>query len=260
MNMRMGMVALLILPLTATAQRRVNNPLQLWPELQVELALRENSYVLFSAQNQRAAESRYNANTFDYALLRAGYERFWSPQWSGGVMARYIATAAKGNNVLVPELLLRHRGDWLGLTWGQRLSLEYAFRAAGVRNLGATRLRLDVERLIPVGNLMLRPRVAYEGGLNLRLQPPDDEPEERTLDQGRLRAEVGIRFSDHIDFTPYFVRQTDYVITEFQFDPEGNPTSGGRTNLVTPIVGLDFRFTLFKGRQPFERTQLPTQH
>jgi hypothetical protein len=254
------MAALLCLPLTVAAQRRINNPTQLWPELQAELALRENAYLLLSAQNQRSAEARYNNRTFDYVLLRAGYERFWSPQWSGGAMARYVATSSEGNNSLVPELLLRHRGDWLGLTWGQRLSLEYAFRAAGQRNLGATRLRLDVERLIPVGGITLRPRVAWEGGFNIRLQPPDDQPEERTLDQGRFRAEVGVRLSDHVDFTPYFARQSDYIITQFQYDADGNITAGGRTNLVAPIIGLDVRFTLFQGKQVFERTQLPTQH
>ncbi|AYA38490.1 DUF2490 domain-containing protein [Hymenobacter oligotrophus] len=251
-------VGLLVLPGLALGQRRINNPTQLWPELQGELALQNNAYLWLSAQNQRAAESRYNNGTFDYVLLRAGYERFWSEQWSWGLTGRYAATSA--DDSFTPELLLRHRSRLLGLTLGQRLSLEYALQGGAARNLGAARLRLDAERIIPVGNIALRPRVAWEGGLNLRLQPPDDQPDERTLDQSRFRAEVGIRVSDHLDLTPYFARQTDFTITQFQFDADGNITSGGRTNIVTPIVGLDVRFTLFQGKQSFERIQLPTQH
>jgi hypothetical protein len=55
--------------------------------------------------------------------------------------------------------------------------------------------------------------------------------------------------------------QTAYTNVLQQTDASGNVViPGGRRNFVTPVLGLDLRYTIFQGKQAFERRQLPTQH
>jgi hypothetical protein len=256
-----GLLALLT-PGLGLAQRKFSNPLEERVELQLELVRSSGDYFWGSFRSQH----EFGTSSFRYNWLQGGYEHFWSEHWSVGGNARLAFYEQFGNTDVSklradfrPEVLLRHRGDVFGLTFGQRLSVDYSFLPE--RNLGAARLRLDLERVISVGErVKLRPRVAYEAATNIRLQPPEDAPEERTIDQAIWRAEVGVRLSDHFDLTPYVARQTDYRIFLFQYDADGNITSGGRTNVRLPVVGLDLRYTLFQGKTPFERVQLPTQH
>lgn len=252
---------------SALGQRKLNNPLQERTELQLELARQNGDYFWGSLHAQHSLGNP--EPLFQYNWAQVGYEHFWSEHWSGGATARLISykiyNFTGGTDFKAsfrPELLLRHRGDVFGLTFGQRLSVDYQFLPAYQRNLGMARLRLDLERFIPVGEkLKLRPRLAYEAAANIRLQPPEGQPEERTLEQGIWRAEIGLRFSDHFDLTPYVARQADFAVFLPQYDADGNQVSGGRTNVRTPVVGIDLRYTLFQGKTPFERkNQLPTQH
>ena len=254
---------------SALGQRKVNNPLQERTELQLELARQNGDYFWGSFHAQHSFGNGLDDGAFQFNWLQGGYEHFWSEHWSAGGTARlnfyeYYSgiDISRIRAEFRPEVLLRHRGNVFGLTFGQRLSLEYLIRGKEQRNLGAARLRLDLERFVSVGEkLKLRPRIAYEAAANIRLQPPDDQPDERTLEQGIWRAEIGLRLSDHFDLTPYVARQSDFAVYLMQYDAEGNPVAGGRTNVRTPVVGLDLRYTLFQGRTPFERkTQLPTQH
>lgn len=250
---------------SAQAQRKLDNPGSLRPEVQVEFARTNGDYFWGSLHGEHALVSA--DPFFDYNWLQAGYEHFWSEHWSVGGTARLSVYETRGGvrqleAIFRPEGLLRHRGDLFGLTFGQRLSVEYSFLPAYQRNLGMVRLRLDLERFVPVGEkLKLRPRLAYEAAMNIRLQPPEGQPEERTLEQGIWRAEIGLRFSDRFDLTPYVARQADFAIYLPQYDADGKQVGGGRTNVRTPVVGLDLRYTLFQNGSPYERkTQLPTQH
>ncbi|WP_400193515.1 hypothetical protein [Hymenobacter sp. B81] len=250
---------------SASAQRRLRSGLETLTDLQVDYALRSGDYVWGRFASQHAIGRSYGSSYFVYNQALVGYEHFWSDSWSGGLNAAAFVYEEVFNNrlraTLAPEVLLRHRSQALGLTWGQRLGLSYSLLPEPQRNTGVASLRLDVERLLPVGpRLKLRPRLAFEAGTALRIQPPDDAPDERTIDYTQLRAEVGIRLSDRLDLTPYFARQTQYILALEQFSPTGEPLPAGRTNIVTPAVGLDLRLTLFQGGQPFERRQLPTQH
>ncbi|OON68026.1 hypothetical protein B0919_15305 [Hymenobacter sp. CRA2] len=248
----------------AQGQRKLSNGLELRTEAQLEYVRPDGDFWWGSLHADHRLQDY--AESFALNWGQVGYEHFWSQHWSGGANARlYVVEELNGGDIsrlrayFRPELLLRHRSQVLGLTFGQRLSAEYLFQEE--RNLGTARLRLDLERVIPVGErLKLRPRVAYEAAANIRLQPPDDAPEERTLEQGIWRAEVGVRLSDHFDLTPYVARQSDYRFFLFQFDADGNVTSGGRTNVRTPVIGVDLRFTLFKNQLPAEWLPLPTQH
>ncbi|GAB3836624.1 hypothetical protein GCM10028821_35410 [Hymenobacter jeollabukensis] len=255
----------LLTPTATQAQRKLRNPLNGSTELQLELA-RQNGDFFWGSLQARHSFGKYG-ESFVNNWGQVGYEHFWSEHWSGGGNARLYLLEELGGDVsslqlyFRPEVLLRHRGDVFGLTFGQRLSLDYLFQPADQRNLSQARLRLDLERFYNVGErVKLRPRIAYEAAANIRLQPPDDAPDQRTLEQGIWRAEVGIRLSDHFDLTPYVARQTDFAIYLPQFDADGNLVSGGRTNVRTPVVGIDLRYTLFQGKSTFNRVQLPTQH
>ncbi|RTQ49322.1 hypothetical protein EJV47_14380 [Hymenobacter gummosus] len=253
---------------TTLAQRKLSTPLIERTELQLELPLRNGDYFWTSLHAQHSFGNGLDGGAFQFNWLQGGYEHFLSDGWSLGGNARLNFYESFGNidvsrirTEFRPEVLLRHRGDVFGLTFGQRLSVEYLTQKAPARNLGMARLRLDLERVVSVGEkLKLRPRLAYEAAMNIRLQPPDDAPEERTVDYAQWRAEVGLRLSDHFDLTPYVARQSTFAVYLPQYDPAGNLISGGRTNVRTPVVGLDLRYTLFPGGSPFERVQLPTQH
>lgn len=247
---------------TAEAQsRRVGYDLELWPELQAEYALPSGDYLFLSVGGQRSTNSAIdNKGGFYRKHIKAGYETFLNESWSVGGTARYTSTS--GTSDFTPEILLRHLGSVGGLTFGQRLSAEYRFANTPDQTRGITRLRLDLERQFPVGGtIVLRPRLAYELGAYLRLQRDEEtQAKERVIDFTTLRAEVGIRFSDRLDITPWFGYLASYQFVLPQTDSEGKLIPGGRRNFVTPTLGLETRFTLFSGSLPANRKQLPTQH
>ena len=256
----------------AVAQtHRVVQDHQLWAVLQTELALKNGDYLLLlvHGENVPAYNQFTNINrlsVFDSRGVAATYEHFWSDHWSGGALLGH--TSYSGFKYVAPELLLRHRSPVGPLTFGQRLGLS---RTIGVGNLGRVvgregsnfaALRVDLEKLFPVGkgSVMLRPRLSYEAATHVRLQKNKNDADERIIQHTNLRGEVGCRLGNFFDFTPWFAYATSYYFTIPQYDSMGNPTGGGRYNQVTPVIGLDVRFTLFQGKTAFERRQLPTQH
>jgi hypothetical protein len=263
------------------AQRLVR-PLELWPELQGELALKNGDYLLLSLRGERMT----NRSDFGYYARRPlgldtkrmalAYEHFWNTNWSWGATARYewdgrFETNTPGD-LFVPELLLRHRATIFGgLTFGQRLGVERQFLTnrnylggSGPDGQFWTRLRVDVERLFPLGGtadgFALRPRLSYAASTHLRFQKSDADRPERTIQFTSLRAEVGVRLSSKVDFTPWFAYQTRYTQSLVFTDINGIPVSGGKTNYVSPTLGLDVRFTVLSAGAKANRQQLPTQH
>ncbi len=263
---------LLARPAAAQTLRRVQDK-QLFITLQGELALKNGDYLLLSVFGQNIPAYASYADDrrllgFDTRGLGLTYEHFWNNHWSGG--AAFVQESQLGNNYIIPELLVRHRSRLGPLTFGQRLS---GYRTIAVGNtarfgnpegLNFLSLRADLEKLFPFGAVGVRPRLSYEATMNVHLQKDKNAPEydQRTIQHTSLRAEVGLRFGDHFDLTPWFAYTTAYYFTLPQYSPiSGTPsTGGGRLNLVTPVIGLDARFTLFEGRAVFERQQLPTQH
>lgn len=253
----------------ATAQRRSVGSTLLLPEIQAELALKGDDYLLLGVRGPISTGS-YKGTTLDQLGLNLGYERFWNEQWSGGATLRTDVYSAYRNGTDVsrlyvnttPELFVRHWSTIGAFNFRQRLGVEY-FVPGGddAKSRAITRLRFDLDRVFPLGQtLALRPRMSYEAAAYLRLQRDESEEKERVIDFGNMRAELGVRVSPRLDFTPWVASQTTYINALVQRDANGNPTSGGRTNLLTPVVGLDVRLTLFTGGSVFERRQLPTQH
>jgi opacity protein-like surface antigen len=266
------LAALLARPAAAQTRRSVNDA-QLWADLQAELALKNNDYLLLSVHGENVTTyngATYNTDRFlgfDQRSVNLAYEHFWNDRWSYGGKLQYESVSG-AYTYLTPELLLRHRSPVGPLTFGQRLSFSRIFPIAN-KNMYVTSeaqnyasLRFDLEKILPLGSsgMALRPRLSYEGTMHIRFQKDQDAAEERTIQYTSLRGEVGVRVGDHFDFTPWFAYTTAYYITIGQYNPIGSPIGGGRLNVVTPVVGLDVRFTLFSGKADAERKQLPTQH
>ncbi len=262
--------ALILLALPAAAQtRRVVFDYQLWAEAQAELALKNGDYLLLSLHGENTPAFYSSVNNrrllgFDTRGAALAYEHFWNDHWSAGATAQY--TSVLGAAYVLPEVLLRHRSPVGPLTFGQRLGF---YRTFPVRDLNAAvgqvqnwlTLRADLEKLLPVGGgVALRPRLSYEAVTRVQFQKNPAFIEERTINYTSLRAEVGCRLNDYVDVTPWFAYTTQYFFALGQFNGIGQPVGGGRLNLVTPVLGLDARLTLFQGRAAFERRQLPTQH
>ncbi|UOQ53289.1 hypothetical protein [Hymenobacter cellulosivorans] len=257
---------------TATqAQRRVSYHLIFVPEVQAELLLGNNS--LFLGFNRLALNANNrNGNTFVGGQVRADYEHFWNERWSGGATLRVLRSRDEGLGDFIgqlgnvtPGLLLRHRSTFGKFTFGQRLGAEYGiairqFEGGNIKDRALGRLRLDVERTFALSDkLSLRPRLAYEAAAYLRLQRDDNDFKERVVDFSNLRAEVGVRVSPRFDLTPWVASQVQFINSLGQFDPMGRPVGGGRTNLRTPMLGLDLRLTL-SPNESAAPLQLPTQH
>ncbi|RYU84329.1 hypothetical protein [Hymenobacter persicinus] len=261
----------LVAPLAAAAQQRLANPLTvLVPQAQVEMALAGNDYLLAAYSPVVFTGAGYRTR-LEQGQLSLGYEHFWSEHWSGGATLRYVPRTNRGNGELlglpgsvVPGLLVRHRGALGPVSLGQRLGVEYVITRNQLvenDNRALARLRLDAERIFALGDqFTLRPRLAYEAVAYLRFQRDENQLKERTLDFGSLRAEVGVRFSPRFDLTPWFAYQTIYRNSLPFFNSAGEQVSGGRTNFVTPVAGLDLRLTLFRGGAVTERQPLPSQH
>ena len=264
---------LLARPAAAQTLRRVQD-YQLRAELQGELPLKNGDYLLLSAFGSKTpAFDKYGSESrllgFDTRGLALRYEHFWSAHWSGGAGLEHQSYS--GYKYVVPELLLRHRSAIGPLTFGQRLS---GYRTIGVGDRGRTvgqesfnylALRADLEQVLAVGSgaVSLRPRLSYEAVTNVHLQKDKNAPDydQRTIQYTSLRAEVGCRLNASFDFTPWFAYTTAYYFSLPQYNPvTGATVGGGRLNLVTPVIGLDARFTFGAGPAPAERQQLPTQH
>jgi opacity protein-like surface antigen len=263
------------------ATQRTVQALEVWPELQGEIALLNGDYLLLTVRGERNTNDVQSGRPlgFDTRRVAAAYEHFWNENWSWGGTLRYESDArfeaGSRGDIVVPELLLRHRSPIFGgLTFGQRLGVERQFyisrRLGGAGNDGQFwgRLRFDVERFIPLGSdvtgLALRPRLSYAASTHLRFQKDTNDPDERTIQFTSLRGEVGVRLSPNIDVTPWVAYQTQYSVAlpQYQPDASGNlvQVRGGRTNNVYPTLGLDLRFTLVPGSASANRQQLPTQH
>ncbi|MBH8559507.1 hypothetical protein [Hymenobacter negativus] len=261
--------ALLARP-AAAQTRRSTSGLQLWPEAQAELALPGNDYLLLSARGQQNTDNNHllggdpkRVLGFDEQRLNLAYEHFFGEHWSLGGTLGYFSASTK-DYVLIPEVLLRHRSPVGPLTFGQRLSVERTFPSVtGAKGQTNARLRVDLEKLLPLGtgSFALRPRLSYEATTHVRLLTSDTDPDERTIQFTSLRGEVGVRVAGLFDFTPWFAYQTNYSFSLASYDRFNNIIiPAGRLNAVTPVLGLDLRFTILQGQGAEGRQQLPTQH
>ncbi|WP_354582117.1 hypothetical protein [Hymenobacter sp. UYP22] len=252
---------MLSLVASAQAQRRTVGDLTLLPQVQGEYSLRGDDYV-FAAFNLIPNIYSYSpsGSTFAGGEIRVGYEHFWNNQWSGGGR---LFLSQLGGRQLEPEVFARHWNTWGTVNFRQRLGLRYRIPLDGPEERALAALRLDVDRVFPLGSsgLALLPRLAVEPVAYLRFQREDYEAKEPFLDFSELRGEVGVRLSPRFDFTPWFSWQNSYSIALPQYNADGTvKIPGGNSRYVQPILGLDMRVTLGNGVKSAERRQLPTQY
>ncbi|MBD2767322.1 hypothetical protein IC235_05395 [Hymenobacter sp. BT664] len=259
------LLTIYVIPAARAQTKRTVYGWQLWPEVQAELALPGSDYLLLTVRGQNETDNngfgdRSRVLGFDERRVTVGYEHFWNERWSVGGTLGYISLDE--HYVLVPEVLLRHRSPVGPLTLGQRLSLERTFSSqSGAINQTNARLRVDLEKILALGQLALRPRLSYEAVTHVRLLRSDTDPDERTIQFTSLRGELGVRVREWFDCTPWVAYQTNYSFGLAQTDASGNVIiPAGRVNSVAPVLGLEVRFTWLQGSDAAARQQLPTQH
>ena len=255
---------------TANAQRRYYRDLIIIPEVQAEWALKGNDYLVTSFNLRSLTGPASPGGTFAGAQLFVGYEHWLSEKWSWGPTLRLqggdlIGFAGEGLGLageITAGALLRHTGTIGSFRFSQRLGVEYSAPLDQyVEDRALARLRLEVDPQFPLTeNMALRPRIAYEAAVYVRLQRDETDLKERVIDFGTLRGEIGWRVSPRFDLTPWLTSQAIYYNALPQYDPNGVEVSGGRSNLVGPVAGLDVRFTFLGKNDSPDRRQLPTQH
>jgi hypothetical protein len=243
----------------AGAQQRVHRPAALWPEIQLDYAFPSGSFLYFRNHYRHVLDPDFNLlrrkgplQHLERLQFRLGYEHVFNPTWSAGFSESYALERSR--NIWFHEVYGRHVSTIGKFRFSQRLSFEHLMRRPKQDN-GRFRLRADVNRSVELGQLLLRPRVSYEVFFNIDYQPEAHAGQAtRLVDRSRLRLDCQIIFNDVVALTPYFIRQSDYFVVEPAFDADNNIIRpGGKQNHLSPIWGLEFRYTVFADRQSFPR-------
>jgi hypothetical protein len=240
-----------------SAQRRVAREPALWPELQLDYVFKSTSFLYFRNHYRHVLDNDFNhlreSNGLQYLeriQLRLGYEHVFNPNWSAGLSESYAIERTR--NILFNEVYARHTWAIGKFRLTERAIAEHIMRWPKNDN-GRFRFRADLDHTFNVGNTTLRPRASYELFFYIDYQP-DPAAENRRVDRTRLRLDCQVILSDHVAITPYFIRQSDYFIVEPAFDQDNNILrTGGRQNHITPIWGLEARFSVFEGGTSFPR-------
>jgi hypothetical protein len=242
------------------AQQKIIRKPAVWPELQVDYVFKSTSFIFFRNHYRHVLDNDYNQLREKGALqylervqFRLGYEHVFNPNWSGGLSESYALERTR--KILFNEVFARHTGALGKFRFSERASFEHLVRWPKNNN-GRFRLRLDLDRAFQLGGTSLRPRASYELFYNLTYHPQaDPATETRWVDRSRLRLDCQVVLSNKVTFTPYFIRQADYFIVEPAFDENNAMTRpGGKQTHMTPVWGLELRYSVFAGGEPFART------
>ena len=241
------------------AQNKVYRSGASWPELQLEYVFKSTSYLYLRNQYRHNFDPDFNLleekgplKVLERWQIRAGFEHMFSDSWSGGIAEAYAIERTR--KILFNEVYLRHISSFGKLRFTQRASFEHIVQW-GRPNYGRVRLRADIDHEFKVGGRNIRPRIAYEPFFNLDYLPDEElKDTQRWVDRTRLRFEVLFPLTDHFAITPFFTRQSDFLIIEPSYDANNNIIRpGGKQNYITPIYGIDLRYAIFKGGTPFPR-------
>jgi hypothetical protein len=237
------------------AQHKVQRPAALWPEIQLDYVFRSTSFLFFRNHYRHVLDPDLNRLREHGALqylerlqVRLGYEHVFGSNWTAGISESYALE--RNRNILFQEVYGRHTGAIGLFRFSQRASFEHIMRWPKKDN-GRFRLRAELERSYQVAQHTLRPRASYEVFFNIDYHAPVGT-QSRQLDRTRLRLDCQLVLNNFVALTPYFIRQTDYYLVAPAL-PAGN-RAVSRQNQVTPIYGLEFRYSAFAGGAPFPRT------
>jgi hypothetical protein len=242
------------------AQQKVHRTAALWPEIQLDYAFRSTSFLFFRNHYRHVMDNDFNQlrnhgplQYLERLQFRLGYEHVFNPNWSTGVSESYALERSR--NILFHEVYGRHTGAIGKFRFSQRASFEHIMRWPKNDN-GRFRLRADFDRSFQIAHYALRPRASYDLFLNIDYSSnAHSGTENRQVDRTRLRLDCQLILNNFVALTPYFIRQTDFFMVEPALDADNHIIRpGGRLNQVTPIYGLEFRYSVFAGGDPFPRT------
>lgn len=239
-------------PGLVSAQIKVRQPVEVWPELQANYELDNNNFFFFRNEYRHSTGPGLNTlgerspwNQFSRIQAQLGYEHAFSQKWSGGTSGRYAFEGS--HDILFTELFLRHTGSILEqLRFMKRASFEHLLNV-GQPNSGRFRLLGELDKVVELaGERVVRPRVSYEIFKNSSFGESLGQ-DGRTINRTRLRFDLSFELNRYLFFSPYFTRQTDYYVLEPQFDSAGMQTRpGGKHNFITPILGLGIRYNFYE--------------
>ena len=241
------------------AQHKVHRGGAVWPELQVDYVLKSTSYFYFRNHYRHNLENDFNylrpAGALKYlerAQFRAGYEHVFNAHWSAGISESYAFEATR--NIWFNEVFARHIGAIGRFKLTKRAYLEHNVQT-NQDNRARFRFRTDLERDFKVRKKAIRPRLSYEFFFNHYYDAGINSARNtRQVDRGRLRMELIYSINEHLAFTPYFMRQTDFITTLASYDANGTELQpGGKQNNITPVFGIDIRYVFYQGGTPFSR-------
>ena len=265
-----ALLALLALP--GAAQSKFTYPWGATLGGQLNILTAHDHALLLRTRLDRSFDTDYNSldraaggGQLQRAAVLLGYEWRLGERWSGGLIENMSFESGPARTFRTGGFL-RHCGHIGSVQFRKRVLAEHLATAIGnLRPPGAGRIRLraDLDRTWQVGALGLRPRLAYEVQFDLALQQQDaaTKTAQRTVDYGVLRVECAVDLTERLSIVPYVVRQTYFITAIKQLNLDGTTrVRAGPRNLRTPLVGLDFRYTLpvAKPRDHPARRDLPT--
>lgn len=245
-------IFLLLTAISVSAQIKVRRPAEIWPDLQSDYNMDNNSFFFLRNEYRHTTDQSFNTlsedspwNNFSRIQFQLGYEHSFSDYWSGGASGRY---AFENNDIHFSEFFLRHTGSILEqIRFMKRGTFEHLINE-GRPNEGRFRLLAELDKVFEFPReRVIRPRVSYELFKFTTFGRGGDNPEGRSIDRTRLRIDLNFELNRYLFFSPFFTRQTDYYVLEPQFDGNGNLAKpGGRHNFITPVFGLGIRYSFYQ--------------
>ncbi|QMU30231.1 DUF2490 domain-containing protein [Adhaeribacter radiodurans] len=247
----------------ANAQHKQHVATEIWPELQAEYVFKSTSFFYFRHQYRYTTNSDYKGlnsfvlnNQLKRIQFRLGYEQALTNTW--GLGGSQMFSFEPGRKLYFTDVYLRHLSFLPGLQVIKRVMVDYLLYT-NAASIGRLRPRVDLDKPIKIRNFTLRLRAGYEVFLytDFKTGKPYSA---RVIDRTRLRGEVVLQPNPHLTFTPFFTKQTDYTrLPNKESNQSTTVTFGENRNSITPIWGVEFRYTFYQGKKPFPRVIAPVQ-
>ncbi len=229
-----------------------------WPEAELIYITSERSFLTAGSQfrhntdeNSGEADPDKPWSAFQEIRLNASFQYEFPEQWRVGFGQRI--SFEENAHRWFSMLNLRHVGKIGSVSFIKRGMLEH-IRTRNVPEpgpnqlptepLNRARLSVALERTFVVAGNTLVPDIEYEVLWELGQETENLPNPPRRIDRTRLRAGLSYYINSRSSISAYFMRETNYYNFLEQFDAEGNSVRGGKTNIIVPIYGLEYRYNI----------------
>lgn len=247
----------------AQAQEKQYLAPELWPEVQAEYVFKNTSFLYFRHQYRFTTNPDFKGlnslvlnNRLKRIQFRLGYEQVFTAAW--GLGGSQMFSLEPGRKLYFTDVYLRHSSFIAGLQVIKRVMVDY-LQYSNTASIGRLRPRLDLDKGLKINNFTVRIRAGYEAFFytDFKLGKPYSA---RIIDRTRLRAEIALQPNPHLTVTPFFTKQTDYTRLPDELNEQNEVIIAGENqNSITPIWGIELRYTFFRGHKPFPRIPAPVQ-